>query len=181
VRDDATLIDIFINFFGGGRRTYSEGGIRGVDTNGKAERGWVRYWAYARRRAIELLGDSVVPGETYALTEVVHCNSKTEADGVVWDALTECMPRYLDSVLGLAAARVIVVVGGVAAEAFRRRGFEPAQKVIGPVDLAGRKRLIVFMPHPNKRGGSKTFAGNVSEHLHYLRAALLDTRQSAAT
>jgi uracil-DNA glycosylase len=166
------LIDIFINYFGGGRRIYNIGGIRGVDASGKPDRRWVRYWAFARRRAIELLGEPVLPGESYALTEVVHCNSKSEATGAVSEALDECMPRYLDPVLELAAAKVIVVVGEVAGEAFRRRGFDPKQRVIGPVHLGRRPRMIVFMPHPNKRGGSKSFAGNVPEHLDHLRTLL---------
>jgi len=170
--EDDRLIDYFINYFSGGLRTYSRGGIRGVDSNGKPDKRWVRYWAFARRRAIELLGDSVVPGESYALTEVVHCNSKSETAGAVSEALHECMPRYLKPVLDLAGAKVIVVVGRVAADAFREIGFEPNLRVIGPVELAGRQRMIVFMPHANKRGGSKSFSKNVPEHLDQLRAAV---------
>lgn len=171
-KDDDRLIDYIINYFGGGLRTYSRGGIRGVDPNGKPDKRWVRYWAFARRRAIELLGDSVVPGESYALTEVVHCNSKSEAVGAVSEALHECMPRYLNPVLDLSAAKVIVVVGEVAADAFREIGFEPNLRVIGPVELAGRQRMMVFMPHPNRRGGSKSFSKNVPDHLDRLRAAV---------
>lgn len=124
---------------------------------------------------IELLGDSVVPGETYALTEVVQRNSKSEAEGAAREALKECMPRYFDAILAVSAARVVVAVGEVAAEAFRLRGFDPAQTVAGPVELAARERLIVFMPHPNKRGGSKSLAGRVPEQVDRLRAALRDT------
>lgn len=169
---DDKLIDSFINYFGGGLRTYSRGGIRGVDSNGKPDKRWVRYWAFARRRAIELLGDSAIPGESYALTEVVHCNSKSETVGAVWEALHECMPRYLNPVLDLAGAKVIVVVGDIAAEAFRQLGFDPKLRVTGPVELSGRQRLIVFMPHANRRGGAKSFSKNVPEHLDRLRAAL---------
>jgi hypothetical protein len=166
--DDEELIDAHINFFGEGLEQYSVGGIRAV-RNGVPDRQWVRYWAFARRRAIELLGEGVRPGEDYALTEVVHCNSKTETSGAVWEALTECTGRYLDGVLAIAAARIIIVVGDVAAEALRRRGFEPALRVIGPVHLAGMERMVVFLPHPNKRGGPKSLVGRVPDRLQDLR------------
>jgi hypothetical protein len=169
---DDELIDMFINYFGGGRRVYSEGGIRGVDDQGRPEKRWVRYWAYAQARAIELMGPGIVPGESYALTEVVHCNSSTEATGAVWEALTECSRRHLDAVLEIAVARILIVVGDVAAEAFRRKGFQPEQRVIETPDLGGRGRVLVFLPHPNKRGGRKSLAANLPGHLERLRAVL---------
>jgi uracil-DNA glycosylase len=168
--DDDELIDVFINFFGGGRRTYSVGGIRGVDEHGVPDRRWVRYWAFARQRARELLASDVVPGETYALTEVVHCNSRTEAAGAVWEALPECSARFLDSVLAASGARVVIVVGAIAAAAFRARALDPDAGVLGPVDLAGRQRMIVFLPHPNRRGGPKTVGSVAGAGLERLRA-----------
>ncbi len=172
--DDDELIDIFINYFGDGRRRYSIGGIRPVDDQGHAAKRWVRYWAYARQRAIELMGPQVHvgPGESYALTEVVHCNSSTEASGAVLEALTECARRYLDAVLEIAVARVVIAVGDVAAEAFRRKDFQPERRVIEPANLGRRNRALVFLPHPNKRGGPKSLAALLPNQLEQLRALL---------
>jgi hypothetical protein len=166
--DDASLIDIFVNYFGEDSR-YSVGGIRAIGPDGRPEARWVRYWAYARQRAIELLGEDVVPGESYALTEVVHCNSRKETEGATWDALRECVPRYLPRVIRLSAASIIVVVGAIAAHAFRTCAISGEGRVIGPLEVEGRERVVVFMPHPNSRGGSKSFAGNVPEHLAWLQ------------
>lgn len=119
---------------------------------------------------MELLSPTVVPGLDYALTEVVHCNSKTEATGAVWEALKECGPRYLHPVLARSPAKLVVVVGKVAAAEFARQGYDPAQRLIGPTPLADRDRLIAFLPHPNSRGGPKTFAANLPDHLDRIRA-----------
>jgi len=170
--NDDELIDIFINYFGGGRRIYSKDGIRAVDIQGNAEKRWVRSWAYARQRAIELIGPDVEPGETYALTEVVHCNSSSEAAGAVSEALTECTGRYLDAVLDKAAAKIVIAVGEVASEAFRRKGFAAERRVIERAELGGRLRALVFLPHPNRRGGPKSLAALVPEHLDRLREIL---------
>jgi uracil-DNA glycosylase len=167
--DDDGLVDIHINYFGGGLRPYSAGGIRGVGPDGMPEKGWVHYWAFAQQRATELLGPAVVPGESYALTEAVHCNSRTEASGATRAALSECGPRYLERVLDIAGARVIIVVGDVAAQAFRGLGIPPEERVVGPVRLGGRERVVVFLPHPNQRGRSKSLRGNVPTYLEMLR------------
>lgn len=166
-RTDKDFIDKFINFFDAGK--YSVGGIRGVGPDGKPEKRWVPYWASTRARATELLGTGVVPGESYALTEVVHCNSRTENAGAVREAMAECAPRYLDAVLEVAAARLIVVVGDVAASTFLARGIDPNRRFLRSTPVAGRERAIVFLPHPSRRGGRKSFAANVPEHLDELR------------
>ncbi len=93
-----------------------------------------------------------------------------------WEALAECTRRYLDAVLETAGARVVIVVGDVAAEAFRRKGFLPEQRVLESADLGRRNRVLVFLPHPNKRGGLKGFAAIGSDHFERLRATLAPYR-----
>lgn len=167
--DEDKLIDRFVSYFDKDKK-YSVDGIRGLNADGKPQLRWVRYWAFAKRRAMELLSPTVVPGLDYALTEVVHCNSKSEATGAVWEALKECGPRYLHPVLARSPAKLVVVVGKVAAAEFARQGYDPAQRLIGPTPLADRDRLIAFLPHPNSRGGPKTFAANLPDHLDRIRA-----------
>ncbi|HEY1976398.1 MAG TPA: hypothetical protein VGG89_07635 [Candidatus Baltobacteraceae bacterium] len=104
----------------------------------------------------------VVPGTDYALTEVVHC--KTEDEYGVTEAVGECYKRFMDRVWGVAAARVVVVFGRVAREAMLGIG---AAQPSSPVerDLGGRRRTIVFLPHPNARGVAKSFAKNYSPQI----------------
>jgi hypothetical protein len=54
----------------------------------------------------------------------------------------------------LSPARVLLVTGAKAAEALEI-GFpdlgEPDGSVLGPVELAGTERLIVYLPHPGRK------------------------------
>jgi hypothetical protein len=116
---------------------------------------FVAYWGSCRSRATEILGRAARPGLDYALTEVVHCGSQHEIG--VWSAAAECVPRYLERVLRLSPATVIVVVGAVARDIVR--SMVPATAgggtSVGPILLAGRERHVLFLPHPNARGVPK--------------------------
>ncbi len=62
-----------------------------------------------RARAVELLGPGAEPFRDYAMTEVVHCKSKNEVG--VKKAAATCADRYLDRVVALSPAEVVVIVG----------------------------------------------------------------------
>lgn len=112
---------------------------------------YIAYLGSCKARASELLGQPARPGLDYALTEVVHCGSKHEVG--VWSASLECVPRYLNRVLGLSPAAVVLVVGSVARDIVRKMVPAVATDTlfVGPVDLAGRARYVLFLPHPNAR------------------------------
>jgi hypothetical protein len=59
--------------------------------------------------ATDLLGRAPVPGQDYALTEVVHCGSGVERG--VDEALETCSSRYLKRVISLSPAKLLVLVG----------------------------------------------------------------------
>jgi hypothetical protein len=105
------------------------------------------YWFATQARAAELLGRPPVPGVDYALTEVVHCKSTDEIG--VSKAASTCSATWLRPILRLAGARVVVLMGAVAREAFAaefrwpRGAFEP------PHELEGRPRIVLQLPHPN--------------------------------
>ncbi len=110
---------------------------------------YVRYWGWAMSIAEELLQRPPRPGLDYALTELVHCSSRDEVG--VWDAVTDCVPRYFERVMATAPAPVVLVVGAVAREMVRVTYPE-----LNPVDgrvvtgvLGGRNRLIAYGPHPS--------------------------------
>jgi hypothetical protein len=115
---------------------------------------------------------NIKAGETYALTEVVHCYSKKNKG--VKEALISCS-RHLDSVLECANNSVILAVMGDSATSLMSqylashydvrqskldwRPLEQKKEGVGllKVKLSGRERLIVALPHasPSNRAYSK--------------------------
>jgi hypothetical protein len=133
---------------------------------------WVRYWRWAKTCATDVFPKMPVPGRDYALTEVVHCGSPNEQG--VWSALRTCTTRYLQPVLAASPADVVVVVGAVAKFAFGEHlGPDAPSHLQGPVEVAGKERLLVFVPHPSSFGGNKPLSDHLSPaELAQVREAL---------
>jgi hypothetical protein len=165
---DEWIEDFFINRFGGGRKEWIENGIRRVTPDGS--RIVVSFWAAVRQRAIELLGNEVHPGKDYALTEVVHCSSRSEAG--VSEALDECAGRYLQRVVKLSGAKVIVVLGSTIKNTVKREYGLSEGNVFGPIDIGERIRYLVFLPHPNAHMVRSFEKCIDSERLQEIRAFL---------
>jgi hypothetical protein len=92
--------------------------------------------------------------------KVVHCSSSGEPQ--VWSALRTCATLYLERVL--AASPAPVVVGALAKFAFAEYlHHDVRDHLLGPVEVAGRDGLLVFVRHPNSRGGVKSFQGQPSD------------------
>ncbi|MGE3172234.1 MAG: hypothetical protein AB7O97_06365 [Planctomycetota bacterium] len=143
--DDA-IADYFTNRFGGGREPWILDGNRRLNADGQHSEARP-YWSNIKKRATEILGRDPVPGVDYALTEVVHCKSRQE-EGVK-QALRECAGRYLRPVLQLSAARVVVAVGlKVRKQLAETLGIRSEGALAGPLELAGRERLVLFLGHP---------------------------------
>jgi hypothetical protein len=148
---DARLVDSFDRRFGGGQEEWTRRGIfyRRKDGTFTSGNNWVRFWASAKERASEALGRPAVPGHDYAMTEVVRCKSKRERG--VHAAACECPDRYLDRTLSVANAGLLICFGNFARDEMRRRYNLPTGHVlVGPVEIAGRNRYVVFLPHPNR-------------------------------
>ena len=123
----------------------------------------VRYWSWARARAREVLGRTPIPGTDYALTEAVHCGSKREVG--VRSALKTCVPRYLNRVLSVSAARLLVCVGDVARTALEQRyPIISAGSPLAPVQIEKRPRIVVSVPHPGRYGTPKRLVPYLGEH-----------------
>jgi uracil-DNA glycosylase len=122
---------------------------------------YVQYWVKIRARARELYNRDVTPGRDYALSEIVHCKSTSEEDGVE-GALKTCADRYLHRMLLLSESRIVVIVGKSAKDSFvdKYRLVKGACASHEPAEIAGRERFVVFIAHPNARRSSdpKTFA-----------------------
>jgi hypothetical protein len=76
---------------------------------------YVAFWGGILAHARALIGPTVVPGRDYALTEVVHCKSRQERGvGGRDGALLHCTRRYLQRVLAVSSARVVITLGSMA-------------------------------------------------------------------
>jgi hypothetical protein len=138
----------------------------------------VRYWASIRNRATELLiGRPAEPGIDFALSEVVHCKSRNEEG--VRAALSHCAGRYLNRLLSCSGAIVIVLVGR------KTLGYWNSQSLGLPKvpetngtdfqEIAGRKRLFVFLPHPSGFELRKRLADRIStDKMDQIRSLLRD-------
>ncbi|MGA8475011.1 MAG: uracil-DNA glycosylase family protein [Candidatus Cybelea sp.] len=140
--------------FGGGSRPYVIDGIRTTTATGSPDH-VVRYWSSIRARARELI-PCAVPGEDYAISEVVHCKSKGE-EGVA-EAAQTCYAMHMSAVFSVAAAKVIIVLGKFAKE--QLLGAVPAPSIPSQLELGGWKRTVLFLPHPNARGVRKALAAH---------------------
>ena len=110
--------------------------------------GPTRYW----RGKIE-------PGVDFALTEVVHCKSLM-GSGVL-EAREFCSKRYLERVLSVSAAKVLVVCGEKArAVVVSRFGPTPDLSILS---IGGRPRIVTFLAAPAAFGGKKTLVGKYGD------------------
>jgi hypothetical protein len=108
----------------------------------------IHFWVCVKELARELLLREVEPGVDYALSEVVHCKSLSQAG--VGNALNECTGRYLKRVVAASAAKVIVCLGASAARGVRSTFPVPRNaRVHGPLQLGGHERYFTFLGHPS--------------------------------
>lgn len=168
--DDAQIVDYFQHRFGGGEKVWVKAGTKSLTKDGSYKQATM-FWAGVKQRAKELLQREPQPGLDYALTEIVHCKSKSEHG--VMEARGHCISRYFARVLSASPARVFVVLGSQARNIVQREleiGNPP--NVIGPCEVFGRERIIAFLPHPNARQ-KRTFQTRFSfEELEKVRSFL---------
>lgn len=143
--------------FGGGSRPYIIDGIRKTNPDGSPHER-VRYWESIRARARELLPNAI-PGEDYAITEVVHCKSQDQIG--VNEAARTCYDLHMDSIFVVSPAAVVVVLGKVAREALLGGGASPPRSAL-EIEFGGKPRMVFFLPHPNAHGDQKSFAAHCS-------------------
>lgn len=145
---------------------------------------WVRYWAAARARASEIL-DKPKPGIDFVLTEVVHCKSRYQEG--VREALEFCCDRFLDSVLSISVAHVLIVYGKPAKGAIDRRYGSQLITWHLPEKLAefrvgNRSRMLVFLPAPNEHGPEKSLIANIGNNgISLLRSYLASRADSTVS
>jgi uracil-DNA glycosylase len=122
----------------------------------------VPFWTYIWKTTGEILGidvKKVIPGRSSALSEIVHCKSNNQFG--VNRAKKVCMDKYLEPMLNLSSARIIVLLGAYSTEIiseYYKLNIKLATKMhanethIAEREIAGRKKLIVALPHNNYHG-----------------------------
>ena len=121
----------------------------------------------ARGRTGEILGQDkkeIVPGKDFAMTEIVHCKSRNE-EGVE-DAEDCCSTLYLERILTISPARVVIVYGARAKRVVNSRfgsTMNPLRQNLSTLSLGRWSRIVAFLPHPNERGSEKTLAANIGD------------------
>jgi hypothetical protein len=122
----------------------------------------------------------ITPGLDFALTEVVHCKSRNEVG--VKEAQEFCSKRYLDQILSVSAAKVLVVFGQSAKEAVVNQ----LSRSMRPLPDSGRnlfaqeQRMIVFLAHPAGFGRKKSVKDTVGDDgLRLIRSHLREHRMAA--
>jgi uracil-DNA glycosylase len=154
---DSAITDYFRNRFGSGPDAWTKD-LRSRRVDGTyADKG--RFWSAVDARATELLGRSPVAGVDYVLSEVVHCKSDGELG--VETALQECAPRWLPGLLESAGAAVIVCLGSRARAAVSELLGVAQHRIVHKTHIAGKARVLVFLPHPNARS-ERTFKARLS-------------------
>lgn len=144
---DEQIADFFTHRYNGGSKQWIKSGTHYLQRDGSYSKRSVQFWSSVRKRAKELLEKDIDDGVDYALTEVVHCKSKGEVG--VEEALPLCTKLYLQPVVALSGAKVIVVLGKQAAKAVRDAFNLLDGNMFGPQLINNRQRYIVFLPHPN--------------------------------
>lgn len=166
---DDEIWDSHHHVFGGGSKRYTFDGKYTTKPDGTKNLPHVATWAGVRKRAEELIPDrAVVPGIDYALTEVVHCKSRSEIG--VASALETCVALHFNSVMGVAAASVIVALGK-AREMMRRLYHIPTSTRIAELEVGGKSRIVVFLGHPTGPE-TRTFQAVYPAELPRLREAV---------
>jgi len=158
---DESLIAAFDSAFDPGQIPGIEGATHLIDSKGNRSRA-IRYLSWLWYTSRDLLERDPVPGNDYAATEVVHCGTSGEAG--VEEAFQTCTTRYFERVVSASPAVVIICTGAWAARAFAERySLVFSQKAWGPGLLAGRHRLVIEVPHPNRRGARWSIAANAGD------------------
>jgi len=94
----------------------------------------VSYWSSINKRIEELIGYTPKPGVNYCITEIVHCKSSQEVG--VKKALSECSSNFLNKIINISGAKIIVAIGSIVEEGLIKK--ESLNDI-----------PILYLPHPN--------------------------------
>lgn len=175
--DTSNVIDFFTNRFEGESRQWTDK-FRPLLRNGSYKNTPTKFWSNVTQLAKELNPDAEL-GKNVAITEIVHCKSRDEKG--VKEARQECAETWLDHVISVSDATVLVILGDHAQLAFSNLyGFvwQDDSRLFSQLSINGVDRHVVRMPHTNarvKRKFATVEEPSISlDELSRLRSALSD-------
>ena len=145
--------DFFTNRFSKEKK-WVQNELRPLLKNGEypLPKNWVRFWAALRSMAKVLLDTKKTKaGVDYAMTEIVHCKSHSEIG--VEEALETCADKYLDRILKLSKAKIVVCLGDKVSNFIKKRYSINTKELV--IQFPEEDKLIMFLPHPNARKDRK--------------------------
>ena len=153
---ESEILDFFYYRF----NKYIKDGIKSLRYDEKYN-DYVRFWSSIKARVNEIYQVKklkVDPGVNYCLTEIVHCKSQEEK-GV--DKAINCCSKYLDRIIQLSPAPLLLIVGKCAENYFlkhynltndeHQKNYGVELKVCGPKLIGNKERMLYFIQHPNSR------------------------------
>ena len=139
--------DFFINRFSPDK-DYVKNELYTLQSAGGYSKNWVRFWAAVRNIARVILDTkSTVAGKDYAMTEIVHCKSRDEEG--VQDAMDTCANKFLDKIIKISKAKIIICLGKKTADVVKRRYEIETTEMF--FENSAMDKVFLFLPHPNAR------------------------------
>ena len=114
------------------------------------------YWNYVQRISDKLLNRPATPGQDYALTELVHCKSRS-TDVIPKKCYDECMKKHFQDVLNVASnLRYLVIIGAPTRlhVAMFLNHTNPAKYVWYDTLINGKMVKVIYADH-NAGGGTE--------------------------
>jgi uracil-DNA glycosylase len=168
--EKAEVKDFFINRFSKEKK-WVKNELRPLLKNGDypSPKNWVRFWAALRSMSKVLLDTKITTaGVDYAMTEIVHCKSQAEIG--VADAIETCADKYLDRILKLSNAKVIICLGDKVSKLMKKRYSINNKELVA--QFLNEEKLIIFLPHPNARKVKKLEKIIPEEKLSWIKSEL---------
>ena len=112
------------------------------------------YWNYVQSIADFILNHPTTPGQDYALTELVHCKSRS-TNVIPKKCFDECMKKHFQDVLNAASnLRYLVVIGAPTRSHVAKflHQFTPAKYVWYNTPINGKNVKVIYADHNAGRG-----------------------------
>lgn len=153
--DEDSSYDFFVNRFSGSKQKWVKDNKYVMLKNGEYRNTNVKFWASIGARCKEIYNREIIYGSDFSITEIVKCKSKSEIG--VKEAMKECTEKYFLKMMAISRADIIIILGSLAKkEMARYYNLDENIKYIDHIQIEGKDRTLVFLPHPNSREKNKT-------------------------
>lgn len=156
------IYDFYHNRFNGQVKKWVKDNKFVLLKNGEYDTKYVRFWSSINARSKEIYNrNEIFFGKDFSMVEIVKCKSKDEIG--VRKALDECA-SYLPEILKISNAKVIICLGAVVKKKFiQMYSLQDNERYLENINIEGKNRTIVFLPHPNSRGFKKSLEDNIEK------------------